>query len=193
MKFLYDLFPLLLFYAAYKFSDIFTATAVAMVASLVQIGGYWWRHRRFETVHLVGLGVIIIFGGLTLFMHDSTYVKLVPTIAKWSFAAILLGAQFFAKKTPVEYLMGEQIALPAFVWRRINISWAIFFLLLGALNLYVAFFYGAELDAQTRERIWVDFKLWGVVGLSLVFVVIQALFMARYVQPKSQPKSPPNS
>jgi intracellular septation protein len=183
MKFLYDLFPLLLFFAAFKFFDIYVATAVAIVASFVQVGWFWWRHRRFETIHLITLGTIAIFGGLTLFLRDDTFIKWKPTLVYWILAALTLASQVFGKRTLVDRMLGAQVQLPRPVWQRLNLAWGIFFVALGALNLYVAFYFRPELDAAARQEIWVQFKVFGLLGITIVFVFAQALFMARHLQP----------
>ena len=112
MKFLYDLFPLLLFFAAFKLYDIYVATAVAIVASVVQVAAFWWRHRRFETLHLVTLAVIVVFGGLTLILRDDTFIKWKPTLVYWILATIVLGSQLLGQKTAIERLLGHQLTLP---------------------------------------------------------------------------------
>jgi len=181
MKFLYGLFPLLLFFAAFKFYDIYVATGVAIAASFLQVGFFWFKHRRFETMHLVTLAVIAVFGGLTLVLHDDTFIKWKPTLVYWILAGLMFGSQWFGNKTLIERMMSGQIALPVTVWRRLNLSWGIFFAALGAANIYVAFYYGLDLSAEVRRNIWVDFKVFGSFGLTLVFAVAQAFFMARYV------------
>lgn len=181
MKFLYDLFPLLLFFAAFKLYDIYVATAVAIVASFVQVGAFWWRHRRFETIHLVTLGVIVVFGGLTLILRDDTFIKWKPTLVYWILAALVLGSHFVGEKTAIERLLGAQMTLPPQVWARQNLSWGVFFLILGALNVYVAFYYAPELDPAARQEIWVQFKVFGLLALTLAFAVLQALLMARHL------------
>ena len=186
MKFLYDLFPLLLFFAAFKFYDIYVATAVAIAASFLQTGLFWLKHRRFETMHLITLAIIAVFGGLTLALHDDTFIKWKPTLVYWILAVLLLASQWFGKKTIIERMMSAQVALPMPVWKRLNLSWGIFFAVLGAVNIYVAFFYGLDLDADTRRSIWVNFKVFGLLGLTLLFVVGQAFFMARHMQQKPE-------
>jgi intracellular septation protein len=181
MKFLYDLFPLLLFFAAFKFYDIYVATGVAIAASFLQVGYFWFKHRRFETMHLVTLAVIAVFGGLTLVLHDDTFIKWKPTLVYWILACLMFGSQWFGNRTLIERMMSGQITLPAFVWRRLNLSWGIFFAALGVANIYVAFYYGLDLSAEVRRNIWVDFKVFGSFGLTLVFAVAQAFFMARYI------------
>ena len=192
MKFLYDLFPLLLFFAAFKLYDIYVATAVAIVASFAQVGFFWIKHRRFETMHLVTLAVIAVFGGLTLLLHDDTFIKWKPTLVYWILSALVLASQWFGSKTAIERMMSSQISLPAPVWKRLNLSWGIFFVVLGAVNIYVAFYYRLDLDEATRRSIWVNFKVFGLIGLTLVFVVAQAFFMAKHMrdQPESDPSSP---
>lgn len=192
MKFLYDLFPLLLFFAAFKLYDIYVATAVAIVASFVQVGLFWLKHRRFETMHVVTLGVIVVFGGMTLLLHDDTFIKWKPTLVYWILSAIVLSSQWFGSKTVIERMMSSQIALPAPVWKRLNLSWGIFFAALGAANIYVAFYYGLDLDAATRQSIWVNFKVFGLLGLTLIFVFVQAFFMAKHAhdKPESGASSP---
>lgn len=179
MKFLYDLFPLLLFFAAFKLYDVYVATAVAIVASFVQVGGYWLKYRRVETLHLITLGVITIFGGLTLVTRDDTFIRWKPTLVYWILGALVLGSQF-GRKTLIERMLGANLKLPARVWARQNLSWGVFFMALGALNLYVAFYYGLDQDEQVRRAIWVNFKVFGLLGLTLVFALIQALLLSRH-------------
>ena len=186
MKFLYDLFPLLLFFVAFKYYDIYTATAVAIVASFVQVGLFWFKHRRFETMQVVTLGVIAVFGGMTLLLHDETFIKWKPTLVYWILAILLFGSQWLGKKTIIERMLGAQIAVPDLVWKRLNLSWGFFFALLGVLNLYVAFYYGLDQDAETRRNIWVNFKVFGLLGITLVFTVAQAFVMAKHIEHKPE-------
>ena len=193
MKFLYDLFPLLLFFAAFKSYDIYVATAVAIAASFVQVGLFWFKHRRFETMHVVTLAVIAVFGGMTLLLHDDTFIKWKPTLVYWILSALVLASRWFGGKTVIERMLSSQVALPATVWKRLNLSWGIFFAVLGAVNIYVAFYYGLDLDEETRRNIWVNFKVFGLLGITLLFVVAQAFFMAKHIQDKPGPcESSPN-
>ncbi len=189
MKFLFDLFPLLLFFAAFKLYDIYVATGVAIAASFVQVGWFWHRHRRFETLHLVTLGVIVVFGGLTLALRDDTFIKWKPTIVYWLLAALVLGSHAIGKKTAVERLLGAKIQLPPRVWNQYNLSWGVFFLIMGAVNVYVAFYYGLDLDEATRRDIWVNFKVFGLLGITLVFTVVQTLFLAKHIAPDEKDQS----
>jgi len=174
MKLLFDLFPVLLFFLAYKLHDIYVATAVAIVASFLQVGWFWWRHRRFETMHLVTFGLIAVLGGATLWLHSEDFIKWKPTVVNWLFGAAFIGSQFIGRKPLVERMMGSAITLPATIWQRLNLSWATFFILLGAANLYVVYHF----DTDT----WVNFKLFGMMGLTLAFMVAQAFYLARHVK-----------
>jgi intracellular septation protein len=189
MKFLFDVFPLLLFFAAFKLYDIYVATAVAIAASFVQVGLYWWKKRKFETMHLITLAVIAVFGGLTLLLHDDTFIKWKPTLVYWIFALLVLGSHFIGGKTVMERLLSAQIALDARLWRHYNLSWGLFFAVAGALNLYVAFFYALDQAADVRQATWVNFKVFGLMGLTLAFAVVQALVLARHIKPHEKGSS----
>ena len=174
MKLLFDFFPVLLFFIAFKLYDIYVATAVAIVAAVVQLGIVWTRQRRFETLHLVTFGLIVLLGGATLLLQDETFIKWKPTAVNWLFGAAFLVSQFVGSKTLSERLMGTHLAPPAAVWGRVNLSWVAFFVALGGANLYVAF----NFDTAT----WVDFKLFGMIGLTLAFAFAQAFYLARYIK-----------
>ncbi|HIG15072.1 MAG TPA: septation protein A [Gammaproteobacteria bacterium] len=181
MKLLFDFFPLILFFAAYKWYGIFVATGVAIAASIIQVSVHWLRNRRFETAHLTTLGVIVVFGGLTLIFRDDTFIKWKPTIVNWIFAVIVLASLMGQRRTVLEFLLGEKIHLPVTIWRKVNLAWGLFFLVAGALNYYVAFVFRSELDPQLRTDLWVNFKVFGLMGLTLVFAVIQMMLVARYI------------
>jgi len=183
MKFLFDFFPILLFFVAYKLYGIFVATAVAIAASFVQVGLHWIKHRRFENMHLVTLALIVVFGGLTLFLQDEAFIKWKPTVINWLFAIVFLASQFVGKKTLVERMMGAKLELSACVWSRLNMGWSLFFIFLGAVNLYVFTYY----DTDT----WVNFKLFGLMGLTLVFLVGQSFYLMRHIvieEPENEEK-----
>jgi len=174
MKFLFDFFPVLLFFIAHKLYGIFVATAVAIVASVVLVGLHWQRHRRFETMHIATLVLIVLFGGLTLLLQDEAFIKWKPTVINWLFAVVFLGSQFIGKKNLVERIMSANITLPAFVGPRLNLGWAAFFFFLGVANLYVMTYF----DTDT----WVNFKLFGMMGLTLAFLIAQGIYLMRYMQ-----------
>ena len=189
MKLLFDVFPLVLFFGAYKLYDIYIATAVAIVACVIQVALFWTRNKRFETMHLVTLGVITVFGGLTLIFRDDTFIKWKPTIVNWIFAVIVVASQFVGRRTALEVLLGSALDLPKQIWRHVNLSWGAFFLVVGCLNVYVAFYFRPELSEQARTDFWVNFKVFGLMGLTLVFAVIQMLFIARYLAPDDRESS----
>lgn len=178
MKFLFDFFPIVLFFIAYKADGIYTATAVAIAASFLQVALYWLKHRRFENNHLITLALLVVFGGLTLFLQDETFIKWKPSVINWLFGIVFLGSQFIGKKTIVQRMMGATITLPETVWPRLNLAWAVFFIALGFANLYVMSVY----DTDT----WVNFKLFGMMGLTIVFLIGQGFYLARYLQDEPQ-------
>lgn len=183
MKFFYDFFPILLFFVAYKLYGIYVATATAIVATFLQVGLFWLKHRRFERMHLITLAIIVLFGGATLLLHDPLFIKWKPTVAYWLFAAAFLGSQFIGGKSLVERMLGHAIQTTRGVWTKLNLAWVLFFITMGFVNLYVAFNYA--------EDTWVNFKLFGLMGLTLLFVVGQGLVLSRYVHehPDSEEKS----
>ena len=174
MKLLFDFLPILLFFIAYKLTDIYVATGVLIVATLAQVGWIWLRQHRVEKLPLITAGLVLVFGGATLLLHDPVFVKWKPTVVNWLFAAVFLGSRFIGQKTLLERMMGEQLELPAPVWVKLTFAWAGFFLVMGAANLYVAFTFS--------ENAWVNFKLFGLLGLTLLFVLAQALYMSRHLK-----------
>lgn len=179
MKFFLDFFPILLFFIAYKAYDIYVATAVAIVASLAQVGYIWLKERRVENMHLITLAIIVVFGGATLLLEDEMFIKWKPTVVNWLFAGAFLASQFIGKKTVVERLMGANIQLPALLWVRLNLSWVGFFAALGVVNLYVVY----NFDTDT----WVNFKLFGMMGLTLLFVLAQGVFLMKHIKEEAPP------
>ncbi len=183
MKLLFDLFPLLVFFAAFKLYDIYVATAAAILATLIQVAIFWLRHRRFETMHLVTLAILCLFGGMTIVFQNDAFIKWKPSIINWIFSLIIFGMLVFARKSALEYVMGGQLTLPPPVWRQVNIAWGLFFLFIGALNLYIAFYYNPGASAEARLETWVNFKVFGLLGLTLVFSVLQMLFIFKHIKP----------
>lgn len=174
MKFLFDFAPILLFFMAYKAFDIYIATAVAIVASFLQVALFWWQHHRIETMHIVTLVLIVVFGGATLILQDELFIKWKPTILNWLFGIVFISSQFFGKQPMIQRMLGKSINMPPTVWTKLNWAWSVYFLTLGCLNLYVAY----EYDTDT----WVNFKLFGLMGLTILFVIIQSLYIGRYIQ-----------
>ena len=178
MKLLFDIFPVILFFAAFKLFGIYVATAVAIGATFAQIAWVWMRHRRVDNMLWVSLAVITVFGGATLLLKDDTFIRWKPTVLYWLFGVVLAVGAFVFKKNLVRSMMEKQVSLPEPVWTRLLVSWVAFFAVMGVLNLYVAYNY--SLDA------WVNFKMFGGIGLMLAFVLAQALVLARHVQDKNE-------
>ncbi len=174
MKLLFDLFPVLLFFIAYKMYDIYTATAVIIVASITQVLYFYIKNKRVEKMHIITLVLILVLGGLTLYLQDEDFIKWKPTIVNWGFALAFLGSHYIGKKPIIQRMMDQVIQLPQLVWGRLSWLWIVFFILSGATNLYVAFNY----DTDT----WVNFKLFGLMGMTLVFIVIQGIYINKYMQ-----------
>ena len=177
MKLLFDVFPVLLFFIAFKLYGIYIATAVAIVASFAQIGWLLARGRKVDTMLWVSLAVITVFGGATLVLASETFIKWKPTVLYWLFAACLIVGSLVFRRNLVRSIMEGKVSLPEEVWTRLLASWIGFFAVMGALNLYVA--YNFSTDA------WVNFKLFGGIGLMFVFVLLQALMLAKHVNDKN--------
>lgn len=217
MKFLFDFFPILLFFVAYKTYDIFVATGVAIVASIIQVVWSRAQNGRFETMHLVTLGMIVVLGGATLLFQDRQFIMWKPTAINWLLAAILIGSHYVADgKTIAERLMSSSITLPKPIWARLNLGWAVFFIVVGVANIFVAdrFFqsesaftqitgvsmeeiknaeacesqYGGSdaldicLEAVSHEADWVNFKLFGTLGMTFIFIILQGVYIARHMK-----------
>ncbi|MBL0037976.1 MAG: septation protein A [Nitrosomonadales bacterium] len=173
MKLLFDLFPVILFFIAFKVFNVYVATGTAIVATIAQIGWVKWRHGKVDTMLWVSFAIIAVFGGATLLLHDETFIKFKPTILYWVFALILLGSNLLLKKNLMRTLLKEKMTLPTKVWNHVNLSWSLFFVLLGVVNLYVAFNFSTDA--------WVNFKLFGATGMMLVFVLLQAMALSKYM------------
>ncbi len=176
MKILIDFFPILLFFGAYKLYDIYAATAVLMVATVAQMALIYAIDRRLQTMHKVTLVLILVFGALTLGLHDERFIKWKPTVLYAAMAIALAVALWLMKKNFLKLMLGSQLQLPERVWTRLNVAWIVYSFLMAALNGYVAAFYSTEA--------WVNFKLWGY-AFPLVFIIGQGIYIARYL--KSDP------
>ena len=174
MKFLFDVFPVVLFFAAFKLADIYVATAVAIAATLGQVAWVKLRGGRVEPMLWASLGIIVVFGGATLALRDELFIKWKPTVLYWLFAAALAAAQLLFGRNLIRAMLGKQVQLPEPVWAKLSWSWIAFFALMGAANIAVAYSFSTEQ--------WVNFKLFGGVGLMLLFVLAQALFLARHIE-----------
>ena len=201
MKLLFDLFPVILFFATFKYygsnpegaadlvgsllgsavldvkqAPILLATVVVIVATMAQIAWVHLRHGKVDKMLWVSLALVTVFGGMTLIFQDETFIKWKPTILYWVFAGSMAFAALVLKKNPIKAMLGEQLTLPDPVWGKVNLSWIAFFAFMGALNLIVAFNFSTDT--------WVTFKLFGGMGLLLLFVLGQGLMLSKYVEDK---------
>ena len=189
MKLILDFLPILLFFVAFKMYDIYVATGVAIAASVLQIGYMLMRRQKVEMMQWASLGIIAVFGGLTLVLRDETFIKWKPTVLYALFALGLLLSRYAFNKNGIQALMGKQVELPGAVWDRVNWLWVLFFLVMAVLNIWVA----SHFDTAT----WVNFKMFGTLGLTLVFIVLQALYIGKVsaesqtVAQGAEPVTPP--
>ena len=180
MKFLFDLFPVILFFLVFKLLGIYAATTTAIIATLAQIAWVKFRHGKVDGMLIASGVIVVVFGGATLLLHDETFIKWKPTVLYWLFASVLFAAEIFWRKNLIRCMMSKQMQMPDAVWRTLNHAWAGFFALLGVLNLYVAFHYSTES--------WVNFKLFGTTGLMLLFVVLQSLLLSKHIIEEKEPE-----
>lgn len=177
MKFLFDLFPVVLFVATYMLTDsIYLATAVIIPASIAQVVFARLRYGKVDKMLWASLVLIVVMGGLTLALQDKRFIMWKPTLLYWLFAAVLALAPAVSGTNLIRTVLGKELSAPDHVWSKLNLSWVAFFAAMGALNLYVAYSFS--------ESFWVQFKLWGGLGLMLAFVVAQALVLSRYAEEK---------
>ena len=210
MKLLFDLFPVILFFVAFKFSEgrkdaaaqwldtlfagigltgafapdqapILVATVVVILATCAQIAWGWLRHGKVDKMLWVSLGLVVVLGGMTLILRDETFIKWKPTLLYWIFAVALLASPVLFRKNLIRSMLEAQVSLPEPVWLRLNLAWAVFFALMGAANLYIARSYPTD--------VWVNFKLFGGMGLMLIFMIAQGVWLARYMEEPAEEKS----
>ena len=174
MKLLFDFFPVIVFFVAYKLYGIYVATMVIIAATSIQLGIFWLKHRRLESLHITTFTLVILLGGATLLLQDEMFIKWKPTVVNWLFAAIFLGSQFIGKRPLIARMAGNNLTLPDSIWTRLNLGWVVFFVALGIANLFVAY----NFDTDT----WVNFKLFGLMGLTLAFIIAQGVYLAPHVK-----------
>lgn len=197
MKILFDLFPVILFFAVFKLAGsnpdtaqalatyinypadpahlpVLFATATAIIATLAQIIWVKWRHDKVDTMLWVSFAIILVFGGATLLLHDEAFIKVKPTALYWLFALALLFSKILFRKNLIRSLMEEKMSLPERIWGQLNLAWSGFFILLGVLNLYVAWNFATDT--------WVNFKLFGATGIMFVFIIVQAAMVSKYIE-----------
>lgn len=184
MKMLFDYFPIIIFFAVFKLltgdgsseavkEAMIMATKAGIAASFLQVALYWLKTRKFEKMHLISLALIAIFGSITIALDDPLYIKWKTTILEWVFALVFLGSQYIGEKNLVRRMMDKVMIAPDNIWKKLNYAWAGFFTLMGFVNLYVIY--------NFSDEFWVNFKLFGMLGMTLVFVIAQGLYMAKYV------------
>ncbi|MBF1164499.1 septation protein A [Dechloromonas agitata] len=201
MKLLFDLFPVILFFGAFKYAEknpetaaawvasllgsavvdvkqapILLATVVVIAATIAQIAWVHFRHGKVDKMLWISLGLVVVFGGMTLAFQNEAFIKWKPTILYWVFAISLGFSALVMKKNPMKAMLGEQLTLPEPVWGKVTLSWIAFFAVMGVLNLLVAFNFPTDT--------WVNFKLFGGMGLMLVFVLGQGLLLSKYIEEK---------
>ena len=207
MKLLFDFFPIILFFISYYQANFLVentfiaqlidpekpefltatliATAVAIIASFIQVGYHWISTRRFERMHLFSLALITVLGGITILLGNPAFIQWKPTILNWLFAFVFFSSMFIGSKPIIQRMMGGQISLPEKVWSNLNLSWVGFFFISGAANLYVAFYYNLGAPAEERMDTWVNFKLFGLMGLTIAFIILQAIYLSRHITEES--------
>lgn len=198
VKILFDLFPIILFFAAYQYGashpenatdwlaavgivlvgndkpGVFLATVVAIAATFIQLAWAWIKYRKIDTMLWVSLGLIVLFGGATLFLHDEAFIKWKPTVLYWLFALSLGLAPILFERNLIRLMMEKNVQLPDAVWTRLNLAWAAFFTLMGVANLWVAMNFSTDA--------WVNFKMFGSLGLMLVFIIGQTVYLSRHIK-----------
>lgn len=173
MKQLFEFFPIVLFFIAYKVYGIYVATEVMIVATTIGVALTWLKYRQVTTMQWITLVLAVVLGGATIYLHDERFLKWKLSIVEWLFGIAFLGSQFIGKKPFVERMMSGSLTLPALVWKRLNLMWGSFFISVGFINLYVMQHYNTD-D-------WVTFKTFGVPGLMVVFILVQIVFIYKYL------------
>ena len=206
MKILFDFLPIALFFGMFKYADgnrdwaagvatdwlgfmvaggmvgpaeapVLLATVVVIVATMAQILWLKIAGKKIDTMLWVSLGLVTLLGGATIYFHSENFIKWKPTVLYWVMGGALLIGQLVFKKNGIKTLMGAQMSLPDVIWQRVNLSWVGFFVVMGVVNLWVAFNFSTSA--------WVNFKLFGGIGLMFAFVAVQALYLNKYIKPDS--------
>lgn len=177
MQLFYEIFPVFLFFVAFKFYGIYAATVVGIVTTLLQVLFTRCWQKAWDKKQLITLGVFLFFGGMTLYFHNPIFIKWKPTVIFWIFSLLILGSQLFTQKPLMQRLLGNMLQdkaiVPVRVWKRINLIWGLFFILLGSVNLYVAYNFSND--------VWVNFKFYGVTSALFLLSTFQAVYLMRYM------------
>ncbi len=177
MKLLVDFLPIILFFIAFKLYGIYVATSVAIATCIAQIIWHWVKYHKIDIQQIITVCIVTVLGGATLALHNEIFIKWKPTAIYWIFAAVCLGSHL-TKQTIMQRIMQKNITLPNTAWKKLNFSWVIFLFLIGLANIYVVYHF----DTNT----WVNFKLFGVLGLTVVFVILQAIYLSKYINPETK-------
>lgn len=201
MKFLFDFLPVVFFFIAYKFFGdlppalvdlgnqipgvslsqenpkhaIIFATLVIIIATIFQNLLHWLMYKKLEKMHLISLGILLVFGSMTVVSRDPDFIKWKVTIFNWIFAAIMLGSLYIGKKPLIERMMSHAITVSDDIWKKLTYSWGAFFIFVGILNYIVAFHF-----AGIDDKNWVNFKLFGILGLTFVFMISQGIYLSKH-------------
>ncbi len=176
MKLLFDFLPIILFFIAYQLQGIYVATAVVIIVSVLQLGYVWLRYRRVESMLIMSTVIVVVLGSITLLFHDDMFIKWKPTVIYWLFSVAFLVSEYLLQgKSLIQRMLGNSIHLPPATWHKLNLGWSGFFAAMGGLNLFVVYHYSTHT--------WVNFKLFGILGLTVAFIIAQSIFLLRYIQP----------
>lgn len=173
MKQFLDFLPLIVFFAFYKMYDIYAASGALIVATALALIYSWYRYRKLEKMTLITFVMVAVFGGLTLFFHNDEFIKWKVTVIYALFAIALLVSQLVMKKPLIQRMLGKEITLPEHVWAKLNVAWALFFIICGVANIYIAFW--------LPQNVWVNFKVFGLTAATLVFTLLSGVYIYRHM------------
>ncbi len=173
MKQFFEFIPLVIFFAIYKMVDIYAATASLMVTTGLMLAYNYFKNGKAEKMHIITFLMVLVFGSLTLILHDDVFIKWKVTVVYALFALALLVSQFIFKKPIIKQMLGKELSLPDNIWNNLNAAWALFFAGLGILNIYVAF--------NLPQDVWVNFKVFGLLGVTLAFTVLSGIYLYKYL------------
>jgi len=169
MQLLIDYIPIVIFIVAYFFKDIFFATGVLMAVMPMVLLLQWLMTKKVNKIYLASTALVLVLGSATLYFRNATFLYWKPTVLNWAFAIAFLGSQWIGAKPFVQRMLGSAAQLSRLQWNRLNLMWVVFFAFVGTVNLYVAY--------NFSEAFWVKFKLFGMLGLTLIFVVVQSIWL----------------
>ncbi|MDH3647966.1 MAG: septation protein A [Gammaproteobacteria bacterium] len=182
MQIFYDFLPVIAFFVAYKLYDIYVATAVIIVAMALQVLSYWVFTRKVSRMHLVSAVLVFIFGGITLALRNELFIQWKPTVVNWLFGLVFLASQYLGEKPIIQRMLEHSVDLDDETYRKLNLMWAAYFFFMGAANIFVVYTFS--------EEAWVNFKLFGMLGLTIVFFILQGIWLAKKL-PSEEPADAP--